>query len=228
MSLDKFTRAIEQATAEAMVDLPKVLAQWSQGQNPEHAKALRAIESLLAIDSNLDADMRAILEARAESMRPKLNWDRPTVALMVTLVLASKVHDHAVAIEVRDRVLRSKAATPGGAISGRGRKPGSTVERVEGVAEQVTITCSLCNQNWVKRANAVTSPANLGTFIRSHIAESHKVATSAKAFSDAVDQARRGTPVVLNSADGTELCTIGAVTVAAGLKGGDDGMVTSA
>jgi hypothetical protein len=197
MSTDKFNRAIETATAEAVNDLPKVLAQWQQGQNPGHAKAIQAIETLLAVDTDLDEESKKALEARAESMRPKLNWDKKTVGLMVTLVLASDIHDHEIAKQVKDEVLKSKGTSAVG--SGRGRPAGSTVERVSGVAEKMAITCHLCQPAvaiGTKRCDAVSSPNNLANFTRTHIAEAHKVATSTKVFSEAITAARANTGTV--------------------------------
>lgn len=209
MSTDKFMRAIETATAEAVNDLPKVLAQWQQGQNPDHAKALRAIETLLAVDTDLDEESKKALEARAKSMRPKLNWDKKTVELMVTLVLSSDIHDHEIAKQVKDEVLKSKGTSAVG--SGRGRPAGSTVERVANVAEKMQITCHLCQPAVVigtKRCDAVSSPNNLANFTRTHIAESHKVATSSKVFSEAITSARAGVqPVQITDANDSVMVT---------------------
>ena len=210
MSVEKFNRALEAAAVEAAKDLPLVLAQWQQGQNPDHAKVIRSLEGLLAADSGLDESTRAILEARAEAMRPKLNWDKKTVERMVALVMWSDIHDHEVASQVRASVLKS-TGSPGG--SGRGRKPGSVVTKVEGAAEQITLSCGQCDWSDTKKSASASSPQNLASYVASHL-KTHDQKLSGKALVGAIKSVIMGEKesLTIHTPEGQALITFVAVS----------------
>lgn len=168
MSTEKFNRLFDQAASEAAHDLPIILAQFEQGQNPEHAKVLRSIEQLLAIDPDMDSVAREMLISRAEAMRPKLAWDQATIVRMVAVVLNAPTVDQEAARSVQDKILKGRNPSGGG----RGRKPGSTVQKVEGAAEKIELV-SLIDSSYheVVKSQSVSSPVNIANKVKKHLAE---------------------------------------------------------
>jgi transcriptional regulator with XRE-family HTH domain len=144
MAVDKFEAAWKAAEIEALNDLPMALAQWRQGQNPDNAATLKRIEDLLKVpNSGLDDVTKATLEAHAETLRPQLNWSKPTIARMYQVVELSDPTEPIKAMlkEVQKDLLKGKA--PG--TSNRGRKTGATVgEALPGASKYIQPTCLLC------------------------------------------------------------------------------------
>jgi hypothetical protein len=144
MAVDKFEAAWKAAEIEALNDLPMALAQWRQGQNPDNAATLKRIEDLLKVaNSGLDDVTKATLEAHAETLRPQLNWSKPTIARMYQVVELSDPTEATKIMlkEVQKDLLKGKA--PG--TSNRGRKTGATIgEALPGAAKYIQPTCLLC------------------------------------------------------------------------------------
>ena len=211
MSVEKFNKAFEAAAIEAIHDLPLVLAQWEQGNNPEHAKVLRALEAVLAADPDMDETIKSALEARAEGMRPKLNWDKPTIARMVSTVLqapssVSSPESADLAKKVQTSILKSSSSVPGG--SGRGRKAGSETVKVEGAAEHITVAIHLDDTSLTYKSNSASSPTNIANRVRKSL-EALGQNYSTKALQPVIEKVIMGEPTVsLSAPDGTLIATI--------------------
>ncbi len=137
MTVEKFESLLLAAAREAAKDLPMIAAQYSQGQNPEHAKRIRALETALALDPDMDPAMRQALEARVESMRPKLAWNRDAVLAMIRSVQHFPTQFDELQESVKALSTSLNRSVGSGIGGARGRKPGSTVERVEGAASKL-------------------------------------------------------------------------------------------